>query len=131
MKAKVTIISVLLALVVPAMAQRVTLSQPHGYCDTPFTLSMAVEERTGSESWTIRYTTDSSTPTADSPAYTEPLAIKGSTIVRAAAFADKEQMTDITTATYLFGCISPIWRDSLLGRRSGSLHHPQIDRWQW
>ena len=105
MKAKTTVISALLAFVtamVPAMAQRVTLSQPHGFCDAPFSLLMAVEDSTGSESWTIRYTTDSSTPTADSPAYTEPLAIKGSTIVRAAAFDDEKQMTDITTATYLF-----------------------------
>ena len=84
------------------MAQRVTLSQPHGFCKAPFTLSMAVEEAENSEGWTIRYTLDSSTPTASSTAYTKPLSIKGNTIVRAAAFAGAEQMTDITTATYLF-----------------------------
>ena len=84
------------------MAQRVTLSQPHGFCNAPFTLSMAVEEAENSEGWTIRYTLDSSTPTASSTAYTKPLSIKGNTIVRAAAFAGAEQMTDITTATYLF-----------------------------
>ena len=84
------------------MAQRVTLSQPHGFCNAPFTLSMAVEEAENSEGWTIRYTLDSSTPTASSTAYTKPLSIKGNTIVRAAAFAGEEQMTDITTATYLF-----------------------------
>ena len=84
------------------MAQRVTLSQPHGFCNAPFTLSMAVEEVESEVDWTIRYTLDSSTPTASSPAYTKPLSIKGNTIVRAAAFAGEEQMTDIATATYLF-----------------------------
>ena len=87
---------------VGAMAQRVTMSQPHGFCTTAFSLSMAVEEAENPESWTIHYTLDSSTPTATSPAYVKPLAIKGNTIVRAAAFAGEEQMTDITTATYLF-----------------------------
>ena len=84
------------------MAQRVTLSQPHGFCKASFTLSMAVEEVESEVDWTIRYTLDSSTPTASSTAYTKPLSIKGNTIVRAAAFAGAEQMTDITTATYLF-----------------------------
>ena len=46
------------------MAQRVTLSQPHGFCNAPFTLSMAVEEVESEVDWTIRYTLDSSTPTA-------------------------------------------------------------------
>ncbi|MBO4673143.1 MAG: CotH kinase family protein [Bacteroidaceae bacterium] len=83
-------------------AQRVTMSQPHGFYATAFSLSMAVEEAENSEGWTIRYTLDSSTPTATSPAYVRPLTIKSNTIVRAAAFAGEEQMTDIATATYLY-----------------------------
>ncbi len=84
------------------MAQQVTLSKPHGFCDAPFTLTMAIEAGKYAEGWDIRYTLDSSTPTAASPAYTKPISIHGSTIVRAAAFDGEGQMTDITTATYLF-----------------------------
>ena len=84
------------------MAQHVTLSQQHGFCDAPFSLSMAVEDGEGSEGWTVHYTVDSSTPTMTSPVYTEPLTISSNTIVRAAAFDGEKQMTDIATATYLF-----------------------------
>ena len=99
---KLTVGIALLLMTMNAMAQHVTLSKPHGFCNAPFTLSMAVEEVEGEVDWKIRYTLDSSTPTATSTAYTRPLSIKGNTIVRAAAFAGAEQMTDITTATYLF-----------------------------
>ncbi|MBP5692066.1 MAG: CotH kinase family protein [Bacteroidaceae bacterium] len=83
-------------------AQRVTLSRQHGFCTASFTLSMSVEDAEGSDSWAVRYTLDSSTPTASSPEFVEPLIINGNTIVRAAAFAGELRMTDITTATYLF-----------------------------
>ena len=83
-------------------AQRVTLSRQHGFCTTSFPLSIAVEDAEGSDSWAVRYTLDSSTPTASSPEFVEPLIINGNTIVRAAAFAGELRMTDITTATYLF-----------------------------
>lgn len=99
---KVLIAATFLMGAICVMAQHVTLSEPHGFCDAPFTLSMAVEEAGESTNWTIRYTLDSSTPTATSPAYTMPLSIKSNIIVRAAAFAGEEQMTNITTATYLF-----------------------------
>lgn len=84
------------------MAQRIAFSQPHGFCDAPFQLSLTVEDNENPVDWTIRYTLDSSTPTSASPAYSEPLYIGNNTIVRAAAFAGEEQMTDIATATYLF-----------------------------
>jgi len=102
MTQKLTLGIALLLMTMNAMAQHVTLSKPHGFCNAPFTLSMAVEEVEGEVDWKVRYTLDSSTPTATSTAYTKPLSIKGNTIVRAAAFAGEEQMTDITTATYLF-----------------------------
>ena len=63
---------------------------------------MTVENAEGSDSWTVRYTLDSSTPTTSSPEYAEPLTINGNTIVRAAAFAGELRMTDITTSSYLF-----------------------------
>ncbi|MBP5213043.1 MAG: CotH kinase family protein [Bacteroidales bacterium] len=84
------------------MAQRIAFSQPHGFCDAPFQLSLTVEDNENPVDWTIRYTLDSSTPTSASPAYSEPLYIGNNTIVRAAAFAGEDQMTDIATATYLF-----------------------------
>lgn len=87
---------------VTLLAQRVTLSRPHGFCTGSFQLSMSVEGGEGSDSRTVRYTLDSSTPTSSSPAYEEPLTISGNTIVRAAAFAGELPITEIATATYLF-----------------------------
>jgi len=87
---------------VNVMAQCVTLSQSHGIYDAPFSLAMAVEEINNPKAFTIHYTLDSSSPTETSPVYTGPLTISCNTIVRAAAFIDEAQMSDITTATYLF-----------------------------
>lgn len=63
---------------------------------------MTVEDSEGSGDWTVRYTLDCSTPTSESPVFSEPLAINGNSIVRAAAFDGEVMMTGITTATYLF-----------------------------
>ena len=88
--------------VASVLAQRVVLSQSHGFYDAPFSLAMSVEESADATLWSIRYTLDSSTPSADSPEYTAPLSIRGNAVVRAAAFADGVQMTEVVTATYLF-----------------------------
>jgi uncharacterized repeat protein (TIGR02543 family) len=52
---------------------------------------------------TLRYTTDGSAPTAASAAYTAPLAIAASTVLRVAAFADNAAPSLVETATYLVG----------------------------
>lgn len=51
---------------------------------------------------TIRYTLDGSEPTAASAAYTEPLCIDASTVVRAAAFSEGLEPSAVQSAHYLF-----------------------------
>lgn len=80
-------------------AQPLTLSHPHGIYDSPFTLTVKQAEADGS---TIRYTLDGSEPTAASTPYTAPLQVKGTTILRAAAYLDGKRTSDMTTATFLF-----------------------------
>jgi len=87
---------------VDVRAQQIKFSQPHGFCDAPFSLQISVEDSVAYDQATIRYTLDGSEPTATSKAYQAPLAIKGNTIVRAVCIADTGQVTPIATATYLF-----------------------------
>ena len=83
-----------------AVAQSLSLSHAHGVYDRPFALTVALPEEGGG---TIRYTLDGSEPTAASTAYTAPLQVAGTTILRAAAYGeDGKRTTDIVTATYLF-----------------------------
>ena len=97
------LVCTLLAVLSPidSPAQQLTLSQPHGFYDTPFTLAVSWEGEPVSGT-TIHFTLDGSEPTASSTAYTTPLNISGNTIFRAAAIADTGRVTPIATATYLF-----------------------------
>ena len=81
-------------------AQQLTFSQPHGFYDQPFTL--AIETENLPQGAAIRYTLDGSEPVTGSNLYTQPLTVRGTTILRAAAVADTGRVSDITTATYLF-----------------------------
>ena len=49
---------------------------------------------------TIHYTTDGTEPTVDSPVYTEPLTIMGTTTIMAMAEADNMVNSAVATATY-------------------------------
>ena len=80
-------------------AQKVKFSQPHGFCDQPFELQITTSKPVEA---TIRYTLDGSEPTSQSAAYTVPLAVSGTTIIRAAAIGSDGAVTPIATATYLF-----------------------------
>ena len=82
-------------------AQQLTLSQPHGFYDSAFTLAIGWDGEPVAGT-TIRYTLDGSEPTTASPTYTAPLNVSGNTILRAAAVADTGRVTPIATATYLF-----------------------------
>ena len=83
------------------VAQQPQFSHQHSICDSPFTLTLTLPE-TAAEGTVIRYTTNASEPTAASTPYTEPIEVKGTTIVRAASFADGKPTSSVATATYLF-----------------------------
>ncbi len=76
-------------------ADEVTASQPHGFYEDPFELTLESEDDG------IRYTLDGSEPTIDSPAYTSPLTISGTTILRTAAINDGYKPT-VSTYSYFF-----------------------------
>lgn len=84
-------------------AQKLTFSQPHGFCEAPFTLTIsATGGNAQPEDAVIRYTVDGSVPTLGSTTYTQPLNIKTTTILRAAAFSPTARLTPVATATWIF-----------------------------
>ncbi len=84
-----------------AMAQSLSFSQPHGFYDEPFTVEITCDS-TLAEGVAVRYTLDGSEPTLVSPLYSQPLTVKGNTLLRAVALADTGYVTPVATATYLF-----------------------------
>lgn len=82
----------------------------NGYCDAPkFSVpggyhsgSVALEMTTTTEGGVIHYTTDGSTPTANSTAYAGPVTVSSTKTIRAIAVADGQINSDETVATYLF-----------------------------
>lgn len=67
--------------------------------------TVAVTITTGDANATIRYTLDGSTPTATSPAYTGPIDLAATTVVRAACFSNNPDVPSsfIHTNTYFIG----------------------------
>jgi hypothetical protein len=92
---------VFLCLTVSVRAQKLRFSQPHGFYDAAFTTEILCDTLLP-EGASIRYTLDGSEPTLSSQAYTEPISVSGNTIVRAVALTETEQITKVTSATYLF-----------------------------
>ncbi len=77
----------------------VTITEPHGFKSAPFTTELICIENPGA---TIRYTTDSSTPNLTSPAYTQPLNITKTTLLRAAVVDPDSFRQRTSTTTWLF-----------------------------
>jgi hypothetical protein len=74
-------------------------SHDHGFHDKPFTLTIT----TSLPGATIRYTTDGSAPSASNGvAYSAPIEISHTTIVRAASFTPNQDQSKSSTRTYLF-----------------------------
>lgn len=74
-------------------------SEPHGYFDAPFDLTLACP----TPGATIRYTTNGSPPTATTGIlYTGPIGIARFTVLRAAAFLDGWLPSRVATRTYIF-----------------------------
>jgi hypothetical protein len=72
---------------------------PHGFLDGPVMLAL----RTTLDHDTIRYTTDGTRPSADNGTdYTGPIAIDGTSFVRAVLVKDGVPITPVRTQTYLF-----------------------------
>ncbi len=78
-----------------------SLSAPSFSGDTQFAESTQVT-MSGPDGAEIHYTTDGSTPTAESPVYSEPLTLTETTIVKAIAIKDG-QSSAVTTRTYTKG----------------------------
>ena len=82
-----------------AKVPQVAASAPRGYCEAPFFLKLT----TASKSAVIRYTVDGTEPTlTNGDAYSAPLEISKTTLLRAAAFDDRERGSAITRLSYLF-----------------------------
>ena len=79
-------------------AQTPTFSPAGGYCIT--TQSVTIECAT--EGASIHYTTDGSTPTENSPVYSEPITISSTTTLKAIAIASGYQNSSEAEATYTF-----------------------------
>src|SRR5437763_12806634 len=90
-----------------------------GFYDAAFSLSIT----TATDNATIIYTTDGSIPTlGNGTTYTGPISISGTTVIRAAAFKDGFEPSDVDTQTYIFlndvirqspnGETPPGWPDS-------------------
>ena len=74
-------------------------SVDRGFFDEPFEVSLS----TGTPGAEIRYTMDATEPTPDNgEVYTRPLRITGTTVLRAAAFRDDLEPTNVDTQTYIF-----------------------------
>ena len=84
-----------------AMAQSLSFSLPHGFYDEPFTVEITCDSALA-EGVAVRYTLDGSEPTLVSPLYSQPLTVRGNTLLRAVALADTGYVTPVATATYLF-----------------------------
>ena len=69
---------------------------PAGVYNNANTLSVALEG-----SGTVHYTLDGSIPTQESPIYTEPLTISGTTVLRAVNFEEGKLPSEVTTASYI------------------------------
>lgn len=88
----------------------VTLNQRRGFHDRPFTLALA----TTTPGAAIRYTLDGTAPTAEhGQSYQTPIGVKGTTVLRVAAF--KDGFVPATTATHTFLFPADIIRQSADG----------------
>lgn len=82
-----------------ARAPLVTASPVRGFYDGPVTITLAAK----TNGVVIRYTTDGDEPTAThGAAYTTPLPVAATTILRAAAFAGNQRVSAVATHSYLF-----------------------------
>ena len=75
-----------------------TFNPPGGFYSTAQSVALSAAPGT-----VVRYTTNGSRPTANSPIYSGPIAVSGPTAVRARAFAADSLPSQAATSTYLIG----------------------------
>lgn len=73
-------------------------SLPHGIYDSSITIAISHDDPSAD----VYYTTDGSTPSYLSNRYTSPLSLSQTTILRAVLVKNNENVSPITTASYLF-----------------------------
>ena len=73
-------------------------SLPHGIYDSSITVAISHDDPSAD----VYYTTDGSTPSHLSNRYTSPLSLSQTTILRAVLVKNNENVSPITTASYLF-----------------------------
>lgn len=79
----------------------VVFSREGGICSSPLTLTLSLPEGAPQDA-VIRYTTDGSVPTGKSAAYSKPIKITGTTVVRATVMAKGYLSPLPATASYIF-----------------------------
>lgn len=82
-----------------AKTASVEFSQPRGYCDTSFTLTLSCADTNAQ----IYYTLDGNTPSETAGTlYTQPLTISKTTVLRAIAYVPDHIVSDTTSRTWIF-----------------------------
>jgi hypothetical protein len=105
---RAVLVVLLLALVLPATMPRTssaqapvvaapTFSVTRGFYDAPFSLTLSAQP-----GQTVYYTLDGSIPTTASTAFTTPIAISTSTVVRALAHSQAQGTSPVATHSYIF-----------------------------
>ena len=81
-----------------SVAAQPKFSKPHGIYNNRFTLKVTKSNSRAE----VRFTTDGSEPTAQSPVFPQSTIVQSTVTVRAAEFVNGERTSDITTASYIF-----------------------------
>ena len=92
------ILTLQLSLLTAVVAQP-QFSRPHGLYDEAPLVVTIIPQDASSE---VHYTTDGSTPTAQSALYTTPLTLSATTLLRAVEVKGGEVVSPVATASYLF-----------------------------
>lgn len=83
----------------PGVVEDVTFDRPRGYYDTPFDLTLTC----ATPGATIRYATNGSEPGPElGTVYRNPVPVRGTTVLRAAAYRPGHHTPRTVTSTYLF-----------------------------
>ena len=92
-----------IASVAPSVCKAPTFSVAEG----TYTTNKSVELSCGTDGATIRYTTDGTTPTESSAAYSSAISVTATTTIKAKAFKAGLDASSVVSATYTIQCATP------------------------